>query len=63
MLKKALISVGTALAARAGTITATWLVATLGVDGNLAGQIGVGLSAGILVGIDLLTSRYLRDAA
>lgn len=62
MLKKSLISVGTALAARAGTIAGTWLVVTLGIDADLAGQIGVGLTAGILVGVDMITARWLKDA-
>lgn len=62
MLKKTLISVGAAVAARLGTIAGTWLVVTLGVDGDLAGQIGVGLTAGVLVGVDMITAKWLKDA-
>lgn len=58
MLKKALYTIGNSVAVRLGTIAATWLVATLGVDGELARQVSVGLSAGFLIGIDLLADHF-----
>lgn len=58
MLKKALFTLGNSMSARLGTIAATWLVTTLGVDGELARQIGLGLSAGFLVGLDVLADHF-----
>lgn len=61
-LKTAIKSVGVAVAARLGTFAGTWLVATWGIQGDLATQIGAGLTAGMLVGLDMLTGKYLKDA-
>lgn len=49
-----------AVALRVGAIAGTWLVATLGISGDLATQVGTGLTAGLLIGFDELTRRWLK---
>lgn len=59
-LKNAIKGTLQAVALRAGAIAGTWLVATFGIPGDLATQVGTGLTAGLLIGFDEVTRRWLK---
>ena len=60
-LKTAAKSVIRTVAPRVGAIVGTWLVATWGVDGDLATQIASGVVATFLIGGDKLTETWLKS--
>lgn len=62
-MKKLVRNVLRPLLARAGTALATLLVAKYGFDGALVHQLVTLLAALVLVGVDLVFSRWNRDDA